>query len=645
MWTPVEQEAQAAALARERSLGEERPRGIVHTPVEIARFVVRSIDRVLVERFGFFSGIADPRVVVLDPCVGPGIFLAALFAYAGRRPTHPGLVIGCDRDGEAIARAKSTLDREFERGGWPLALEEGDAFELLGAVDEARSPMLARLLSAPPRRRARTDDVGPTPHPLPERRPKRRVDLASDSVMVVLGNPPWSSKTDNAGPAIDRLLDDFRRDALGAPLGERKIGVLSDDYVRFFRLGAELVRRSDRGGVLGLCTNASFLDGPVHRGMRAALLRWFDGIEIVDLGGSALVSRAHDRDDNVFGVRPPVALSILHRTGRLEQRRFDRVSYARVLGAKREKLDALDGDLAQQSIGALAPAYVFVPRREVPVDYGRWVALDEAIPFHREGVQTNRDDLATAATREELVERLQAFVDRKLEGAIEKKLPHYDPERAREVLARDPLSWPIRRLAYRPFETRWLAAVAPLCHRPRPDLIAAVDRSRFVLYSVRKDRGALAWSHGAGGADVPDSSFLSARSSCRTRAFPDRDPDGRENLHPRVKDAWSERLGVELDAVLFLHYALAVLSSESYRHAFDAELRSSYPRIPAPPDAAAFGEAAALGASIAEALALPAEGGPEVRVGHHAVRSERLASALKASELQLSRWVVGRGLR
>jgi predicted helicase len=645
MWTPVEHRAEAAALERERSLGDSsvRPRGVVHTPVEIARCVVRSIDRVLVDRFGFFSGIADPRVVVLDPCVGPGIFLAALLAYAGRRPTHPGLVIGCDRDPDAIARAAVALGHEFDRAGWPLSLEHADAFELLGAVDRDRSPMLARLLGAPPFP-ART--VLARPHA-----PRgKRVDLASDAVMVVLGNPPWSVKTENAGPAIDRMLDDFRRDALGEPLGERKIGVLSDDYVRFFRLGAELVRQSERGGVLGLVTNASFLDGPVHRGMRAALLRWFDGIEIVDLGGSALVSRTEGRDDNVFGVRPPVALSICHRAGRREQMRFDRVHYCRIAGSKREKLDALDGldrDLALQPIGSLAPAYVFVPRREVPVEYGRWVALDHAVPFHREGVQTNRDDLATAASEAELLERLHAFVAGRLSGPIEQKLAHYDPERARNAVRATLLSpSPLRRLAYRPFEPRWFVPVAPLCHRPRPDLIAAVDRSAFVLYSVRKDRGARPWTHAAAGTEAPDSSFLSARSSCRTRAFPDRDPTGAENLRQDIKEEWSARLGVEVDAISFLRYALAVLSVGSYRADFDAELKSSYPRLPAPPDREGFEEAVALGAELGAAFLDPrSDAGPEVAVGHHTVRSERLASALNLAELRLSPWIRKAGLR
>ena len=44
--------------------------------------------------------------------------------------------------------------------------------------------------------------------------------------------------------------------------------------------------------------------------MRAALLRWFDAIEVIDLGGSALLAKAGERDGNVFGVRVGAAITV-----------------------------------------------------------------------------------------------------------------------------------------------------------------------------------------------------------------------------------------------------------------------------------------------------------------------------------------------
>src|SRR5690606_15742527 len=92
-------------------------------------------------------------------------------------------------------------------------------------------------------------------------------ELAGVTTRVVLGNPPWASRSANRGAReVEALLEDFRRDGTGARLVERKLGVLSDDYVRFFRWSAEVVRRAPGGGIVALVTNGSFLDGPVHRG-------------------------------------------------------------------------------------------------------------------------------------------------------------------------------------------------------------------------------------------------------------------------------------------------------------------------------------------------------------------------------------------
>src|SRR5205814_302279 len=145
-------------------------------------------------------------------------------------------------------------------------------------------------------------------------------------------------------PAMQSLLEDFRRDEHGERLRERKLGVLADAYVRFMRWAAELARCNQAGAVLGLVTNASFLDGPVHRGMRAALARWFDGAYVLDLGGSALLARARGsgvHDGNVFGVRPGVAISFwVRRAGAASLRRVV-LRHTRVWGTTEEKLALL----------------------------------------------------------------------------------------------------------------------------------------------------------------------------------------------------------------------------------------------------------------------------------------------------------------
>ena len=71
--------------------------GVWYTPPEIVRYMVARVDQVLREELEIADGLADPRVVVLDPCCGTGAYLvevldtiAATLARQGRRrPAGP----------------------------------------------------------------------------------------------------------------------------------------------------------------------------------------------------------------------------------------------------------------------------------------------------------------------------------------------------------------------------------------------------------------------------------------------------------------------------------------------------------------------------------------------------------------------------
>ena len=599
--SPLEHAVARAAETRDRALRDGgdrwRVRGVVHTPPEVARFVVSAVDRALVA-MGCEGGIADERVAIVDPACGPGAFLAAALAHAGGRPSAPGACIGVDVDADALESARALLGPEAARSGWSLELRRANTLE----------------------------DLEP-------------FGGAGDRVAVVIGNPPWAGKTANRDVSgNDALLDDFRRDASGAPLGERKIGVLSDDYVRFFRWSAEIVRRAPGGGVLGLVTNSSFLDGPVHRGMRAALARWFDAIDLYDLGGNALVAGGAERDENVFGVRPGVAITIATRTVNLGTRpKLAVVRSAELRGSKAAKVAALEG-AAVAEVECTSPAYAFRHVRPVSRAYEGWMSLADAMPFHREGVQTNRDEIAIDADRERLLDRLRAFARGEGREDLDRawaKLPHYDPERARAevaaALAADPdgtRGVAARPIAYRPFDDRWLAPIPRLCHRPRPELLAAVDASagRPILLCARKDRGARGWACFGIARAVPDNCWLSTRSSCRTRAFPPVDPTGRDNLAPEVVS----RFACE-SAADFIAYVAAVISAPRYRAEFDAALRVDYPRIPPPSDADERARVIAAGERVIAAFADVARG-ETVEVGHVRVSSDALASAIRHAD-------------
>ena len=558
-WTQVEKRALSAAERRDGEVSAEtrREHGVVHTPPELCRYVAARCDASLKRRLG--HGLGHPRVTLVDPACGPGGFFAAALAVS---EGAPGRVVGLDRDRAALEAASDVLGAEMHRRAWKLELRSGDALASLDVLDDA-------------------------------------------DVLVILGNPPWAGKAATRADLSESLLEDFRRDADGRRLGERKIGVLSDTYVRFWRWAAEGARRAN-AAVVALVTNASFLDGPVHRGMRSALCRWFDSIDVLDLGGSALVAQA-ERDENVFGVRPSVAVTVAERFDRAPTPAKVRVCTIR--GTRKQKLAALG--VRDPGFAAIDPSRSW---RTVP-DHAReaypegWLALDALFPFHREGVQTNRDAVVIDASESRLRARLQSFVlglrRPDLEAAWEAK-SHYDPERARLAVQATPEC--VRPIAYRPWDARFYAAVSPLCHRPRTLLARAMAKSSMALLSVRKDRGERGWRHFGVSRAIPDNCFLSARSSCRTRAFPTHDAEGRPNLGPAAREICA-------DAERWVAYALAVLASETYQEAFSWLLAQDYPRLP-PPSDGDFAAIASAGHALA-ALFLDGEPGDEVaRVGH-----------------------------
>jgi hypothetical protein len=578
----VERAVRDAASLRDAGLSSaaRRRAGIVHTAPQLARFAVRAADELLREELGRPLGLSDPAVALIDPACGPGAFLAAALAEAGGRAGAPSAVRGLDSDAAAISAARAALAPALARAGWPCSLRVCDT-----------------LRSTRPRSAAR---LGAIP--------------------VVLGNPPWIAAAQAPpSPWLDALLEDFRRDAAGMRLKERKLGVLADAYVRFMRWACEVARHGEGGAVLAFVTNASYLDGPVHRGMRAALRRMFDRLDVFDLGGNALLARSGARDDNVFGVRPAAAVLIaVRRPGRRAPPRAP-VRYLRLrgpLGVKLRRLARARLRDAGWRVLEVDESYQrFVPTAAVRDDYARWPSLADAMPFHREGVQTNRDAVVVDLDRERLLARMRAF------GAGEARADlaaactpaaHYEPALARAAVARALDSDPegsrglaLRPIAYRPLDARWFAPVAPLCHRPRPDLLAAMARADFALISVRKDRGALAWAHFAAARHAADNCLLSSRSSCRARAFPTCDPLGRDNLAEPVARACGERVGRRIGAAEYARYALAVLACPSYRRRHEEALRIDYPRIPPPRGAAEFDALCAAGDRLVQLFCEP----------------------------------------
>lgn len=552
-------------------------RGVVHTPPSLARWIARAC-----------RGVDGPFTLV-DPACGPGIFLAAALEALERPPTR---ALGIDVDEAAIAVAREALAPRMAAASWRLELRVADALEELPAIEGAA---------------------------------------------IVVGNPPWTARTASRGLS-EALLEDFRRDEHGVALGERKIGVLSDAYVRFVRWGTALVERAPAGGVLAMVVNASFLDGRVHRGMRSYLRRAFDRIDLVDLGGSALIARrTGTRDENVFGVRPG-AVVIVGRRERGTHVRDASMRSAALRGARRDKLATLDREAVPLApFVPTAPLHRFVPTRSEPLPEA-WPSIDRWMPFSREGVQTNRDELCVDVDRDTLLDRVRAFV-RDPDRALARL--HFDPVAAATRLRDVPLEQHLVRFAYRPLDERWLFAHPALCHRPRPELGAALAHAPLALVTAGKDRGERPFAHLGVVTAIADNCWLSARSSCRAR------------LHPLVRPDGAPNVGVELDAAPreVLAWLAAFLAAPTFRARFDESLRAGPIRVPRPRSRGDLEAVGAAGERIIEAFVGDPAGSEGTStaplvVGHHTLaasaRTVAIARAQRAAD-EVVRDLIGSG--
>ncbi len=556
---PADFEEAARHLQRAGSRRERDPaceRGTVHTPWPLARWWTDHVAAAL-RTHGSEDGLASPDLLVIDPACGPGIFLLAVLrhlvhTWAGTAPR----LLGLDTDGGAIEVARHTL--------LPLAGRQGVSIELRVA-DTLRIDPTALLQHLRTRH------------------------------LLVLGNPPWSSSARSSpGPLLRALLTDFKRGPGGAPLRHRRIGAMQDACMHFWRWSAEAARAAPGWGAVALLSNASFLDGVVHLGVRARLLEWFDRIHVIELGGGALVARDAREDAPLLPVRPPpAAVLALRHQGSEEGTRTATLLHAAVRGRRTHKWQRLaEGPPLRHLTPRLPHLWLKSHRGPTCWPLG-WVALSDIVPFHREGVQTNRDAFVTDPDHEVLLERLARWLH---DGTVSpphapllRARPHFEPDRARERLreatARHPegLAGLLERLAYRPAEPRWWIPLSPLAHRPRLVLRRALSHSQGALLTVGHDRGERPWRHFGWSRLPADSCWHSSRSSCRTRLFPSHRPDGTPNLNLDRLGAWNGtvRIGHVLEP---LHYALAILSNPAYGHHFEGLLRSGIPHLPPPPD-------------------------------------------------------------
>ena len=277
--------------------------GVVYTPGEIVRFMIRSADWLCEKHFG--KNLIDRGVEILDPATGTGTFIVELlesFRGHGDKLRHkykeelhaneiailPYYVANLNI--EATYQAITGQFAEFENlclvdtldNVDALGIHAGHQFDLLGSLSDENIERIKRQ--------------------------NRR------KISVIIGNPPYNANQQNENDNnknrtyahIDKRIKDTYIKASTAQKTK-----LYDMYARFYRWASD--RLGDEG-IVAFITNRSFIDSRTFDGFRKLIGKDFQDIWIVDLGGDVRANpKLSGTKHNVFGIQTGVAIALFVR--------------------------------------------------------------------------------------------------------------------------------------------------------------------------------------------------------------------------------------------------------------------------------------------------------------------------------------------
>ncbi|MGC9320374.1 MAG: N-6 DNA methylase, partial [Armatimonadota bacterium] len=363
-------------------------RGVYYTPEPVVSYIVRSVDWILKEHFDLPGGLADqstvtyevtlpdgsteertsPKVLILDPACGTGTFLYHVIEHIRRQFVQsnnagmwPGFVrkqllprlFGFELLMAPYAVAHLKLGMQLAAQDMTEAQRERWAYDF--REDQRLGVYLTNTLEEAEQTAQRQFGIMQTITDEANAAAEIKRDMP---IMVVLGNPPYSGHSANKGEWIDGLLkgelpDGTKVDSYyevdGEPLRERNPKWLQDDYVKFIRFGQWRIEQSG-AGVLAFITNHGYLDNPTFRGMRQSLKDAFSDIYILNLHGNSLKKETAPHggtDENVFDIRPGVAIGLLVRNPRSAPPA--RVHYADLWGLRQDKYASLRATTAEDT--------------------------------------------------------------------------------------------------------------------------------------------------------------------------------------------------------------------------------------------------------------------------------------------------------
>ena len=269
--------------------------GIVHTPIEVVDYVVRSVEDVL--RREFDVSVSDEGVHVIDPFVGTGTFITRLL--------QSGLIKDADLQRKY---GKELHANDIMLLAYYIAAVNIEAAYHDRADAEEYTPFEGIVLTDTFQSAEEGDPMDKVLFPRNNERIERQKAL---DIRVVIGNPPWSATNTRRYPTIDGKI----QRQYAEPSTTKHLSALYDPYVRAIRQASDRVQSSPEGGVVAFVTNGGFIDSNAFDGFRKALVAEFHAVYCYNLRGDQRTAGEQSRQEGgkIFGSgsRASVAIMVL----------------------------------------------------------------------------------------------------------------------------------------------------------------------------------------------------------------------------------------------------------------------------------------------------------------------------------------------
>ncbi len=632
--------------------------GVWYTPPEIVQYQVARVDQVLREELELPLGLADPNVVILDPCCGTGTYLVEALRSIARTLRAGGgdALVASDLKKAAIERVYGfeIMPAPFVVAHLQLgALLQNEGAPLAQGLNERVGVYLTNALTGWAPATGIKQNVPLFPELQQERDAAERVKREK-KILVVIGNPPYNAFAGVSPEEEQGLVEPYKLN-LNASIDQGGWGIrkfnLDDLYVRFFRLAERRIAEMSGRGVVSFISNQSWVAEPSFVVLRKHLLGSFDKFWVENLHGNRKISEyAPDgrTSETIFairgfsvGIQQGVATSLWVKKsesgGAAPTVRFrDDLNAARADERRAQLLKTLDRKNFDAAYTRVRPRpenrYSFRPEK-ASAEYIAWprmVELCAIAPMN--GLMEKRGGALIDIDRDRLEARMRDYCNVKLSwreyktrhSALARDAAGFSAELARaKVLRADSFKETnLVRYAVRPFDIRWCyyTPVSPIWNRSRPELWKQHQLKTAFLMArpsgVAAPEGTpISFTRCLGDNDYQRGHayyfpFLFrnghlAKASDQPELF-DKDV-AHANLSARARLYLAALKIPDPDAdhasaaLLWMH-VLAIGYSPEYLAENADGLRHDWPRIPLPPDRKRLSASAKLGEKVAALL-------------------------------------------